>query len=54
LSELFDTPERKPVQDEVSAMRVLFKLLGFLLNPSATTFPDSIYNGGGISFKIMD
>jgi len=31
LSELLDEIARKPLQIEVSAMRVLFELLGFLL-----------------------
>jgi hypothetical protein len=32
LSELLGTVEGKPVQDELSAVRVLFELFGFLLN----------------------
>jgi len=35
---LFGAPERKPLQDEVSAVRVLFKLLGFLLGVAADQF----------------
>jgi hypothetical protein len=31
LSELFDEIAREPLQVEVSAVRILFKLLGFLL-----------------------
>jgi hypothetical protein len=31
LSELLGAAEREPVQDELSAVRVLFELLGFLL-----------------------
>jgi len=32
---LFDAAEGKPVQDELSEMRVLFELLGFLLKIAA-------------------
>jgi hypothetical protein len=32
LSELFDAVEGEPVQGKLSGVRVLFELLGFLLN----------------------
>jgi hypothetical protein len=36
LSELLGAAEGEPVQDELSAVRVLFELLGFLLRRLAT------------------
>jgi hypothetical protein len=33
LPELFDEAAGEPLQIEMSAVRILFKLLGFLLNP---------------------
>jgi hypothetical protein len=36
LPELLDAAEREPVQDEVSAVRVLFELFGFLLKAAVS------------------
>jgi lipoyl-dependent peroxiredoxin len=38
LSELFDEAETEPVQDEMSAVRILFELFGFLLNRPVARF----------------
>jgi hypothetical protein len=36
LPELFGAAEREPVQNELSAVRVLFELLGFLLRAAVS------------------
>jgi hypothetical protein len=60
LSELFGGIEGEPVQVELSGVRILFELLGFLLNVKGICGParpdlgaDTVYNGRGFNFLFM-
>ena len=61
LSELLYGIEGEPVQIDLSRVRILFELLGFLLNVKdcvrvgwrLTSWPLSVYNGRGFNFLFM-